>query len=88
MLRSEAAAHDMQVTQDAFEYSYALSFVNHSDWYRYWALSCNKLGIKGTKRGARVGELILSHTSIVDQKYNPRGGNPVSFQRNPPEDFF
>lgn len=54
MLSSDAAAHEMQVTQDTFEYSYALSFMNHSDWYRYWVLSWNKLGIKGTTREARM----------------------------------
>lgn len=64
MLSSKAAAHEMQVTQDAFEYSCALSFMSHSDRYRYWALSWNKLGIRDTKKEAGVGE-----ANFVAQQY-------------------
>lgn len=67
MLSSDVAAHEMQVTQDNFEYSRAFGFMNHSDWYRCWVLSWNKLGIKSNEG---EGKIILTNTRIVDQKNN------------------
>lgn len=78
-LSSNVAAHDTQVTQDTFEQSNTFSFMNHSDWYRYWVLSWNKLGIKD-KSEARVRGSEFQHTPVSWSEIRPYRKESYSIQ--------